>query len=198
MESSMSDINENRRTEYVSLREEIYRSDRTCVMIMGFLLTATGALGMAAFSSELSQAASDFALWLLSIIWLFGFWYFTEKRFVIIRVAAYIRDCIEEHEEGLGWEQFSRDLSKQGNYRRALPIDPYHLELISCALVIFGIPVAGIVFQQWSKSGWHLISSCVIALLFAVLAFRAWREYGKPQEYSLIDGGVYERGEVLK
>ena len=184
----MSDVSENRRTEYVSLREEIYRSDRTCVMLMGFLLTSTGALGTASFSTKLSQSASHFALWLLPIIWLLGFWYFTEKRFVIIRVAAYIRDRIEIYEEGLGWEQFSRELSMQGNYRRALPLDPYHLEIVSCALVIFVVPIIGVVFQQWRIHDWLFLSACIVSLVFIFLAVRALREYGRPQEYMVNSG----------
>ena len=185
----MSNVNENRRTEYVSLREEIYRSDRTCIMLMGFLITVTSALGTASFSTKLSDSASRFALWLLQIIWLLGFWYFTEKRFVIIRVAAYIRDHIETNEEGLGWEQFSRNLSMHGNYRRALPLDPYHLEIVSCTLVILFVPVIGFVFQQWRILDWHFISACIVALVFIFLAVRALREYGKPQEYVLDESG---------
>jgi hypothetical protein len=156
---------------------------------MGFLLTATGALGTASFSDKLSQGASHFALWLLPIIWLLGFWYFTEKRFVIIRVAAYIRDCIEIYEEGLGWEQFSRKLSTQGNYRRALPLDPYHIELISCALVILVVPIIGVVFQQWRIQDWLFLSTCIVSLVFIFLAIRALKEYGRPQEYVLNKNG---------
>lgn len=184
-ERNMSDVSENRRTEYMSLREEIYRSDRTCVMLMGFLLTVTSALATASFSTKLSQSASHFALWLLPIIWFLGFWYFTEKRFVIIRVAAYIRERIEIYEEGLGWEQFSRELSEQGNYRRALPLDPYHLEVISCALVIFVVPIIGVVFQKWEFHDWLFLSACIVPLVFIFLAVRALIEYGKPQQYVL-------------
>lgn len=120
----------------------------------GFSTHCQSALATASFSTKLSQSASHFALWILPIIWFLGFWYFTEKRFVIIRVAAYIRERIEIYEEGLGWEQFSRELSEQGNYRCALPLDPYHLEVISCALVIFVAPIIGVVFQKWEFHDW--------------------------------------------
>lgn len=184
----MSDTSENRRTEYVSLRDEIYRSDRTCVMLMGFLLTITSALATASFSMKLHKEASDFALWLLSIIWFFGFWYFTEKRFVIIRIAAYIREHIEIYEEGLGWELFSKSLSEQGNYRRALPLDPYHLEIMVCTLVILFTPIMGVFFRGWGYLGWHFLSLCAVGVIYIILGIRVLVEYDNPQQYELNKG----------
>jgi hypothetical protein len=181
----VSEISENRRIEYTSLREEIYRSDRTCVMLMGFLISVTGTVGGVAFSEGLSEQARNFVGWILSPIWFLGFWYFTEKRFVIIRVASYIRDQIEAQEEGLGWEQFSRNLSQQGNYRRALPLDPYHLEMVACGLTMLFVPILGIWLRNWKIYGWHFVSSTFLFVLFLVLLLRALREYGKPQEYHL-------------
>ena len=114
----MSDT-ENRRLQCTLLREEINQADRTCVEIMGFLITVTTIAG-GAFAGTLPE----FAGWMLSPIWLIGFWYFTEKRFVIIRNAAYIRDRIEPLEPGLDWETSLRSLPKQGMMRRALPPGP--------------------------------------------------------------------------
>ena len=181
----MNQVSENRRAEYISLREEIYRSDRTCVMLMGFLLTVTGTVGGVAFSKELSADAANFVTWLLSPIWFLAFWYFTEKRFVIIRVASYIRNHIEAKEEGLGWEQYSRDLSQQGNYRRALPLDPYHLEIVACGLVLFSIPLLGKLYKNWEYSSLFFISSVGLFAFFLVLSVRTIVGYGKPQEYDL-------------
>ncbi|TKJ37982.1 hypothetical protein CEE37_13555 [candidate division LCP-89 bacterium B3_LCP] len=169
---------ENRRTEYRSLRDEIYRSDRTCVIIMGFLATATGTAG-AAFIEGLSP----FVGWILSPIWLLGFWYFTEKRFVIVRNAAFIRSKIEPKEEGLEWEHEISNLADHGQMRRAIPLDPYHLEIVSSFLVIGVIPWFGIYLGKWSFLGVYFISSIILFLLFLYLAFRSLREYGNPQKF---------------
>ncbi len=181
----MAEISENRRTEYASLREEIYRSDRTCFMLMGFLVSMTGAVGGTAFGVGLCTPVANFAFWFLSPIWVLGFWYFTEKRFVIIRIASYIRDQIEAKEEGLGWEQFGRELSRKDDYRRAIPLDPYHLEVVSCSLVLVCIPAVGRWLMHWNYAGFYFVTSVLLFMLFFVLAVRAWREYGRPQEYTL-------------
>ena len=76
----------------------------------------------------------------------------------------------------------------QGNYRRALPLDPYHLEIVSCALVIFVVPIIGVVFQQWRIHDWLFLSACIVSLVFIFLAVRALREYGRPQEYMVNSG----------
>ncbi len=180
-------VSDNRRAEYCSLREEIYRSDRTCLTLMGFLLAVTGTVGAAFF-----DRSSVFVGWLLSPIWVIGFCYFTEKRFVIGRNAAYIRDRIERNETGLGWESHLRQLARSGNMRRALPLDPYHLELISCGLVTGGIPWLGLWRDCWGVVSVPFASSLALFLLFLYLAGRALREYGNPQTYDT--GKCEQRG----
>lgn len=180
-----SQISENRRAEFTSLRAEIDRSDTTCVMLMAFLLTATGTLSMASFSNILGDDSRHIATWLISPIWLLGFWYFTEKRFVIIRIAGYIRENIEKHENGFNWETYGKELSQQGNYRRAIPWDPYHLEVVSCGIVLLGIPVLGFLIKNWTLTSFYLLSTILIFFVFLYFAIRSLLIYGqRPQEKS--------------
>ena len=181
----MDSSSENRRAEYTSLRNELFEADRTCVQIMGFAIAITGAAGGAAMSERLDQAAADFVGWLLSPIWFFAFWYFTEKRFVIIRLAAYIREQIEPKGDGYEWETISRKLSQSHRYRRALPLDPYHLEVIVSGLMMLAVPIAGVLLKEWSLASFYFIASTTMLFVFLVLAVRAWRFYRRPQEYSL-------------
>jgi hypothetical protein len=181
--NTSSEISENRRAEYVQLRKEIYDADRTCVLVMGFLITVSASAGSA--SIGLSPPISDFLIWILSPVFMLGFWYFTEKRFVIIRITAYIRDYIEENEKGFGWCKFLRKLSKGSKLRLAIPFDPYHLETTVCGFGVIGVPIYGLLVAQWSFTGWYFISSVVLAILYLILAWRSCRIYGKPLEYEL-------------
>jgi len=95
------ETHKNRRVEYQSLREEMYRADRTCVVLLTSLATVT-----AAAVSAGSEYQIAFAAWVPSPIWFLGFCYFTEKRFVIIRNAAYLRKYVEDPELGLGRESY--------------------------------------------------------------------------------------------
>ena len=83
------------------------------------------------------------------------------------------------------WEQFGREVSRRGDYRRVIPWDPYHLEIVACGLVLTSFPVLGMWLMCWTYKGFYFISSVLLWLVFLYLANRAWREYGKPQEYTL-------------
>ena len=167
--NTSSEISENRRAEYVQLRKEIYDADRTCVLVMGFLITVSASAGSASIS--LSPPISDFLIWILSP--------------VLIRITAYIRDYIEENEKGFGWCKFLRKLSKNSKLRLAIPFDPYHLETTVCGFGVIGVPIYGSLVAQWSFTGWYFISSVVLAILYLILAWRSCRIYGKPLEYEL-------------
>ena len=161
-------VSENRRAEYDSLRHEILESDKTCITIMGLLLTATGAAGSAFLGNF-----PPFVGWMLSPIWLVGFIYFTEKRFVIKRSYLYIRNNIETHEAGLQWETFRQDLAKAKRIRPAFPFSPYHMEAIACGAVIFSVPFLGVLINRWSYDSLYFSSSLIIAILFLILSIRA-------------------------
>ena len=171
---------ENRRLQCTMLRDEMNQADKTCVEIMGFLITVTGLAG-AAFAEKLPP----FAGWLLSPIWLIGFWYFTEKRFVIIRNAAYIRNNIEPFEPGLEWESYIERLSQAGKMRRVLPFDPYYLEAFVTALVVGSVPWLGWHRCLWFPMSFFFLSGVGFFLIYLALAFRTVSEYGRPQEYEL-------------
>lgn len=68
--------------EYSSLRDEIRYSDDVCVKILGFLLTATASIYGLAF-----QGNAHRLLVICSALWLIGFCYIAEKRFLIKKVS---------------------------------------------------------------------------------------------------------------
>ena len=71
----------NRRAEYEKLRDELVTTDKTCVTLMTFLLSATGTVVSA--YAELKHPVLVFSL---APLWLMGFSYLAEKRFVIRRI----------------------------------------------------------------------------------------------------------------
>ncbi|KKM01423.1 hypothetical protein LCGC14_1794590 [marine sediment metagenome] len=164
---SSDQVAENRRAEYQSLREEVYRSDRTCVILMGFLIAATGAAGKLFFDNQM-----PLPLALLSPVWFLAFWYFTEKRFVIKLIANYLRTEIEEQENGLGWQQFLSKVPPRVR-RPALPFGPYYLEVVACGTIVIGVPVYGLVRQVWDAYSAYAVVTVIIAGLFIFLAVRS-------------------------
>jgi len=168
----------NRRAEWQCVREEMYRADRTCVTLLTSLATITVAVVSAASEYEI-----PFAAWALSPTWFLGFCYFTEKRFVIIRNAAYLRKHVEDPALGLGWESHVNQLSKCRLMRPALPFDPYHLELAVCSCVVLCVPIVGTKVHLWSIASLQFISSMVVAVGLLLLLVRALAFYGLPQEY---------------
>ena len=84
---------DNIRTEYTALRTEIRDTDRTCLLLLGYLIAAVGLL----FKNKVG--------WVASCLSFFSLGYFTEKRFVILKIGAYIRTKIEaEGYLGFYWE----------------------------------------------------------------------------------------------
>jgi len=181
----MNDYSENARTEYVSLREEINRSDKTCTLVMGFLFSVTGALATVYLSESVDQRYPQIFLLIVSMVWFFGFWYFTEKRFVIVRIAAYIRNHIENIEDGLGWQQYSYLCSKQKRYRRVISFDPYHLELAVCTIFIIGLSALQLLIIENGYLIWFLAASWIISLIYLSFLTQALNIYGNPQEFEL-------------
>ncbi len=178
-----SEIGANRRAEYVQLRKEIEGADRTGGVIMGFLITITALAGSA--SIGLSPPVSNVLFWLLSPVYFFGFCYFTEKRSVILRINAYIRDHIESTEDGLNWSTFLRQLSVQRKLRPAFPFDPYHLEIAVCTVALLAVPTVGLLIANWTGFHSYYISSLIIFIVYVALAIHACILYGRPLECCL-------------
>jgi hypothetical protein len=78
---------EDRRAEYESLRAEILYSDQVCLLITGALLS--GSLALLTFVIDTLEQPDLAAL--LSPVWLIGYSYISEKRFVIETIAMYMR-----------------------------------------------------------------------------------------------------------
>jgi hypothetical protein len=148
---------------------------------MGFALSATGVLASVWLSLTGSEL-KDFILWILSPIWFIAFIYLTEKRFVIIRIATYIRDKIEREEAGYGWETSSRELAKYDKYERPLYLDPYHIEVMVSSLALVLVPILGGWWNAWDYGNPYFISSVILVGLFLVCSIRTLKKYGfRPQ-----------------
>ena len=151
--NSANTIAEDNRKEYESLRKEIEYSDNTCVKLIHYLFLITAPTvaylikdintnqvqNMAEVHRILSQPVVPFLAVTLSVIWYLGFWYLSEKRFVIKKAGIYIHYFHESEKRRFGWESF-RHLLKRECIERPVFWNPYYLETIICSIVIFAIP----------------------------------------------------------
>ena len=112
-------------SEYNSLRTELLHHDRSCLLIMSYLLTASTAIyGLAS-----SEKFDSFLLILLSVIWLIGFLYIVEKRSNIKRISFYIRNKIErENPFAFKWEQWCFQNRNEQSGRSLPKISPLTIE----------------------------------------------------------------------
>lgn len=60
--------------------------------------------------------------------------YYTEKRFSIRRIAAYIASKISTPESGFDWENHVRNLREQNELRPTNLLRPYNAEVLICVL----------------------------------------------------------------
>jgi hypothetical protein len=156
---------EDRRTEYEALRAEILYSDQACMIIIGALLS--GSVGVLTFAFDKNQP--DVAAW-LSPVWLIGYFYITEKRFVIETIAMYVREHVET-QSTFGWENWLR------SHREAFPrFFPYLIETIVSVIASVVIPL----FITWRK-GWHLTTLSVIAssVFVPIMLWVGYRNYSR-------------------
>ena len=154
----------NCRAEYAALRAEVLYADQVCLMITGALLS--GSIAVLSFIMQGGQAADLAAL--LAPVWLIGYLYITEKRFVIETIARYVRHRVESN-PGFGWEKW---LSQQDHARDRFPrAFPYVIE----SIVSFGATVLILLFIGW-QNGWkHTWGMLISVLSIALLAISGGR-----------------------
>ena len=142
IECSDNSMIEDQRAEYESLRNEIEYSDSTCVRLIYFLflITAPTVAFIIKPANIQNEPYKPFLALTLSIIWYFGFWYLSEKRFVIKRAGIFIHLFFEIGKSRFGWERYQHRLRKE-NIHRPVFWSPYYLETAVCAVVIFSIPL---------------------------------------------------------
>lgn len=157
--------------EYESLRNEIIHSDHVCTTIIGILITFSCTI--AGFVIKDKKDIQFLAL--LPPIWLIGWLYISEKRFVIIRIAHYLSHKIESYALGLGWQgwlAYTHDKPDK-NYPK---FDPYLLESLVTFIVTFGITF--ILFYhvdkdlRWDVECFGVWTSYAVNILFAPLLIR--------------------------
>ncbi|MCP4568332.1 MAG: hypothetical protein GY841_12210 [FCB group bacterium] len=157
----------SKETEFNALRAEMLHSDRTCLLIMGYLISITGAAGTLFIEKDM-----DFAGFIIAPIWIIAFWYFSEKRFVIKALGKYIELEIEsKYQNNYGWQKYREQLRESPEprsknlLRGGIPFGPYQLESFCTLFVAVAIPVIGIVYRSWSVSSIYFISGIVFFLI---------------------------------
>lgn len=175
-----ADFAEGIRTECVTNREGIKYSDNVCVMIMGFLLTATATLYTFGMGAKGGGSQGLIAIALVSPIWFIGYLYLAEKRFIILRVAYYLKSKVEPMHPAFCWETWHGSLTPEQKkvFHR---FDPFRLETVLAALVVIGNPF---LFYHLKKGqdAWRdpiLLVLSLIALVFMILAVREWVAYSR-------------------
>jgi hypothetical protein len=137
------------------------------MIIAGALLSGTLTLLIAALDGN----RQGLAAW-LSPVWLIGYLYITEKRFVIETVATYLREQLEANQEhpGFGWEKWLKQ-GRQGRprFRRFFP---YYLETLMTVLAVSAIPPF-IYWRNGFTSHWSDIGLIVSTLFIPVVFYVA-------------------------
>ncbi len=109
--------------EFNSLRDEILRSDRTCLLITGYLISAVAVL----LYNNLQ--------WLTSFFSFIALYYFTEKRFIIRQIATYIEKNLKDVSQ---WEEEVKKLRKtKPGLRPTNLLRPYNSEIVICLSIAF-------------------------------------------------------------
>ena len=162
-------VNNVHDTEYSVIRAQILQYDQTCVSILGVLLTASTAVYGIAIEKQ-----SFVLLPILSIIWIVGFLYISEKRFWIRRSALYLRTEVESKTSGLYWQNWLKD---NDNDKRFLRFSPLKYEY--CLLFIVNITNLILTYINYDKSKniFYIFISIATLLLTIFLYFKVLRFY---------------------
>lgn len=115
-------MQEDRRVEYTALRAEILQSDRTCLLMMGYLFAAVGFL----YANEQE--------WLVSFLSFVALCYFTEKRFNIRLLSSHTADTISKNADDFTWDKNIPTYRKEGKIRPLRGVRPYNVEASTCLL----------------------------------------------------------------
>jgi len=173
--------------EYNSLRTELIHHDRTCLTILGLLLTASTAIYGLVVNKDLF-----YLLILLSVIWYVGFLYLVEKRSNIKRISFYIQIQAETEDSDLNWESWSRNYRYEINANHVFYLpsrSPLKLEyslaiitlIVNCAWFCY------LIFDKFKNEYNILIVILVIALAFTIpisyLSFIVYKYYRFNKSY---------------
>lgn len=169
------DIAAAMRLEYQLLRQQISDADNTCVLILGLLITASLTItGIA------TQRLAASVAWLLMPLWLFGYWYLTEKRFIILKTALYLRTQVGVKYPGFGWEPWNQ-ATRHVLCEAKTPIvryRPFHIESGISGVVAVTVPVFVAYTASWNLGeAWFWLALLGAAVLFVTMlrSLRAYR-----------------------
>jgi hypothetical protein len=169
-------IGEAIRLEYTILREQIAEADRTCVVMLGVLITGTLTL----VSVSLSQRSPGLACMLVPV-WLIGHLYLAEKRSVIVHTAHYIWTELERRHDGLNWEGWHHYQIYQEGTRPARYY-PFYLECAVASVVVLINPfLIFYITHHWFSPA--LITSILLVLIFFAVMVRGVLLYTRFEKY---------------
>jgi hypothetical protein len=143
---------------------------------MGFLLTATATLATFGIGAEEDSLRRLVAIGIISPIWFVGYLYLAEKRFIILRVAYYLKTRVEPRHPGFDWETWHGDLSQEAAtaFHR---FDPFYLETVLAAIVVVGNAILVEHLAGWVMTNPVVIALSALAVGFVILSLREVRAY---------------------
>jgi len=144
------------------------------MIITGALLS--GSLALLTFAVDTLDQPDIAAL--LSPVWLIGYSYISEKRFVIETIASYTRQHVET-QSGFGWERWLRD--EQQGRTRFPRVFTFHLETIISVIAVLALPLFLLLQNDWHV-GWGFFASLLFVPLIIYTAYRNLRAYDKRTE----------------
>ena len=150
--------------EYEMLRSELIYSDRVCITLLTFLLTFTATSYSIAIKHEIFGLIS-----LTSLIWTIGYFYISEKRFLIKKIAFYLRTEIEDEELGIFWQNWLKNNKSKLN-RIFIRWSPYYLETSYTIGIVTLNPFLLMVFFNKLRMPILTIPN-VFYMLFSILCF---------------------------
>ena len=151
------------RQEHMMIRNEILVTDRTCLLITGVLLSGTAGL-----LTITIQFSISFVSLIISPLWLIGHFYLTEKRFIILRIAEYLKTEVEPKCLGLEWESWHQ--SNKEELKRFIRVDPYLVESFAALFIIIGTPFFVAQLDMWDYKSATVLIRFSILLVFGAFA----------------------------
>lgn len=166
--------------ENQALRNELIYSDKICLTILALLITSSCTIIGFVFDKD---DRTDL-LAVLPVIWMIGWFYISEKRFHIKRLACYIRTVLEDRESGHGWENWKKKNIKflQKQYPS---FDPYYLESALTLLVSVGSTIIFGVCSSSVPRNFGLWIAIIYFLFILIMCLSLWIYYKTVYPYDV-------------
>lgn len=161
------------------LRTEIRDADRNCQLIIATLATFTGAIFLK------WDQAHWYAGLALQVLWLFGIYYLAERRFAIARIAKYIREHIEQDDNGFHYEtvmEEEKGIHIESPSRKKRPWSlpsPLYREIALGAAVCLAVPFISLSILSPEENTAKIVASFLLGAVTAVAGLILCFDYRK-------------------